>query len=130
MPTPTPLTLVSTTKATAVPPPGATTISLTAFKFEPNAPTVSAGTAVFFLKNLDEPPSAFGGGLRHNLLIGSRIGEPLASSANVSGGQSVVFTVEGLEPGAYVIWCSIPSLILEGQDHADSGMVGTLTVTL
>ena len=33
-----------------------------------------------------------------------------------------MFTVEGLEAGDYVIWCEVP-------DHAEMGMVGSLTVT-
>jgi uncharacterized cupredoxin-like copper-binding protein len=91
------------------------------FAFEPSALTVKAGTVVFFLENKDEPPTDLAGA-NHTLAIGSALGQPLATSAYVPTGEAAVFTVEGLVPGRYVVWCSVP-------EHADFGMVGTLTVT-
>jgi plastocyanin len=95
---------------------------MTLFHFAPSALTAQAGTVMFFLKNIDEVRPELGPGTNHSLAIGSVLGEPLASSEYVENGEAAVFTVEGLEAGAYVIWCQVP-------DHAEMGMVGSLTVT-
>jgi plastocyanin len=95
---------------------------MAAFQFEPTALTAKAGTVVFFLKNIDEVPTGLGPGTNHSLSIGSALGQPLASSDYVRNGEAAVFTVEGLVPGSYVVWCAVPK-------HADFGMVATLTVT-
>ena len=96
-------------------------MSLTAFQFEPSALTVKAGTVVFFVENNDEVPAG-SPGTNHTLTIGSALGQPLANTGYVHSSEAAVFTVEGLVPGEYVVWCSVP-------EHADMGMVGTLTVT-
>jgi uncharacterized cupredoxin-like copper-binding protein len=111
--------LLATTEPARAAPPGAITISMTAFMFMPMSPTAKAGTIVFFLKNDDPATSATPS---HNLVIGPELGRPLASSGYVSTGQSAAFKVEGLAAGHYVIWCSVPN-------HATNGMVGSLTVT-
>jgi len=90
------------------------------FRFQPSAITVKAGTVVFFLDNTDGV-FAGGPGTQHSLSIGLALDEPLAASSYVHTGAPAVFTVEGLVPGRYVIWCAFPG-------HADHGMVGTLTV--
>jgi uncharacterized cupredoxin-like copper-binding protein len=113
--------LVTTTEPADVAPPGATKVTLTSFKFEPTSLAASAGTAVFFLTNPDAG-GTLGAGINHNMVIGSELGQPIASSSYVPGGESAVFTVEGLAAGTYVIWCTVPH-------HAENGMVGTLTVT-
>ena len=111
---------VATSEPADVAPPGATTVGLTSFKFEPESLTANAGRAVFFLANKDAG-GALGSGISHNMVIGTELGQPIASSSYVPGGDSAVFTVEGLAAGSYVIWCSVPH-------HADNGMVGTLTL--
>jgi plastocyanin len=120
-PTTSPLGLVATTEPADAAPRGAITVSLTAFHFEPSALTVKAGTVVFFVENKDEVPAG-STGTNHTLTIGSVLGQPLANTGYVHSGEAAVFTVEGLVPGEYVVWCSVP-------EHADMGMVGTLTVT-
>jgi plastocyanin len=112
---------VATTEPADVAPPGATTVGLTSFTFEPKSVTANVGTAVFFLANKDAA-GALGSGVSHNMVIGSELGQPIAASSYVPGGDSAIFTVDGLGAGSYVIWCSVPH-------HADNGMVGTLTVT-
>jgi plastocyanin len=57
----------------------------------------------------------------HTLAIGPAVGTILAVSDSVPVGRSAVFTVRGLKPGSYRIWCTIDS-------HAAEGMVGTLMV--
>ena len=52
---------------------------------------------------------------------------PLAVSPTLAANEAVTFTVEGLMPGTYTYWCTVPSP--DGaQPHAQYGMVGTLTV--
>ena len=92
--------------------------------FEPEEVSAAAGTIVFFLQNDqgDGPPAA------HNFLLGTSMEEPpLAASPTLSSGQAVLFTVEGVEPGTYTYWCTVPSP--DGRSHAVYGMVGKLTVT-
>ena len=95
-------------------------------RFVPDSLTVASGQdAVFFLTN-DSPTV-------HVLALGlSRDNPPefgmeihhvsVAASTGVLAGHSALFSVHGLEPGAYRIWCTV-------ADHANEGMVGTLTVT-
>jgi uncharacterized cupredoxin-like copper-binding protein len=116
-PVPSAVGLAATTEPADAPPAGSTRVSLTSFKFDPNSPTVKTGTVAFFLENMD--PNT---GFKHNLNIGSQLGVPLARSAILSPGEAAVFTVEQLPPGTYVFWCSV-------HDHADNGMVGSLTVS-
>jgi uncharacterized cupredoxin-like copper-binding protein len=93
-------------------------------KFEPEEATAKAGTVTFFLRNDkgDGPPAA------HNFLLGTAVdAPPLASSPLMGSGEAGILTVEGLEPGTYAYWCTIPGP--DGTPHASFGMVGTLTVT-
>ena len=107
----------ATTEETDTAPPGAIDIQLgPGPKFEPRHVTAKAGTAVFFLHNV---PGAIG---PHNFLIGSERPHLVVASPTLLSGDSVVFTVSGLEPGTYTYWCGI-------EGHADAGMVGELTVT-
>ena len=61
--------------------------------------------------------------------IGSDIeSPPLAKAPTLPHGDSVAFTVYGIEPGTYTYWCTVPTL--DGsRTHAQVGMTGTLTVT-
>jgi plastocyanin len=113
-----PIGLVATTEPADAPPAGSIRVSMTEFKFEPNAPKVKTGTVSFFLENIDRVTSE----TRHNLNIGPELGKPLARSTIVNAGDAAVFTVEDLLPGTYAIWCSLPQ-------HTENGMVGTLTVS-
>jgi uncharacterized cupredoxin-like copper-binding protein len=84
-------------------------------RFVPDSLTVAAGQdAVFFLTNHSHGV--------HTFALGpSRDAPPLAGSTGVLLGDSALFTVHGLKPGAYVFWCTV-------DDHANEGMVGALTV--
>lgn len=85
-------------------------------RFTPDQLTAQAGTVVFFL-DMQEADVV------HNMLIASEVGDPpLAKSAVLEPGQSVIFTVHGLEPGSYEFWCTF-------EGHLAGGMKGTLTVT-
>jgi plastocyanin len=96
------------------------TVAMSSFKFDPSAITATSGTVGFFLTNVGagNDPIALA---NHNLAIGVDRDHLLAGSGYVSAGKAAVFTVQGLEPGTYMIWCSVPY-------HADNGMVGTVTV--
>ncbi len=85
-------------------------------RFVPDSLTVASGQdAVFFLTNHSHGV--------HTFTLGpSRTAPPLAGSTGVLLGHSALFSVHGLKPGAYVFWCTV-------DDHANEGMVGTLTVT-
>ena len=108
-------------------PAGAVTITVKSdgIRFDPEEVTVSAAAAVFFL--VYEGESAVGV-THHNLLIGPELppGAALVSSPLLHPGESLVFTVTGLEPGEYRYWCTYS----DGPNgsHWARGMVGTLTV--
>jgi azurin len=108
-------------------PAGAVTITMKTDKirFYPDEVTVSADSAVFFL--VHEGPSGVGAA-RHNLLIGPELppGAALAVSPLLGPGESLVFTVTGLEPREYRFWCTYSGV---NGSHWARGMVGTLTVT-
>jgi plastocyanin len=118
-------TLAATAEEATEAPEGAIEILLTfGPKFEPEEVSAPAGTIVFFLQNDqgDGPPAI------HNLLLGTSMDDPpLAASPTLATGEAVVFTVEGVEPGTYLYWCTLPSP--DGSPHSAAGMVGTLTVT-
>ena len=118
-------TLAFTVEEADEPPAGAIEILLTfGPKFEPEEVSAEAGTIVFVLQNDqgDGPPAV------HNFLLGTSLeASPLAASPILATGEGVVFTVEGVEPGSYVYWCTVPSP--DGRPHSAYGMVGNLTVT-
>jgi plastocyanin len=95
-------------------PAGSTKVTMTEYKFDPSSITVPHGKAVFFLVN--------SGSTQHDLAIRDNTGNRLAVSELVSAGDSVVFTVNNIDPGTYTIFCSQDS-------HESLGMKGTLTVT-
>jgi len=110
----------ATTAPADVAPSGATTVAMSSFMFAPSAITVTAGRIAFFLQNVgvgDDPIAL----QRHNIVIGVDQDHALVKSGEVPAGKAVVFTVEGLAPGTYAIWCSV-------KGHSFNGMVGTLTV--
>jgi plastocyanin len=91
---------------------GGQTVDLTAtdFHFSPPAITVDAGTVTFVLTN--------NGGSSHALTIeGNGVDE---SSDTIGPGDSTELTVD-LTEGEYQIFCPV-------GNHADMGMVGTVTV--
>jgi uncharacterized cupredoxin-like copper-binding protein len=119
-PAPTPIpTLQTTTIDATVAPAGAISVKLAwqAPRFEPDQITAKAGTVVFFLRMSPDGSLA-----NHNLAIGRKIHEVLASSGFVQPTKSAVFTVTGLQAGTYTFWCQVPA-------HAANGMVGQLTIT-
>ena len=73
----------------------------------------------FYLVNNSPAREEHGG---HDLAIGRKLGEPFVVSSEVKGGRRAAFTVSGLKPGRYVIWCSL-------YGHMELGQVGTLTIT-
>lgn len=102
-------------------PPGSVQVEmthLTPFSFVPDALTVPADDAVFFLVNTAPDAAEIP---IHTLAIGPSLGELIAVSSPLRPGDSASFTVTGLLEGEYIIWCTI-------TDHASEGMVGTLTV--
>lgn len=108
-------------------PPGAILVTVRgdALRFVPDELTAEAGPIVFFIQN---EGSGSVSDVPHNLQIGHEVppaGTALVGTPNINPNQSGVFTVTGLEPGVYAIWCTY------GADryHYVDGMVGTLTVT-
>ncbi|MEO6207713.1 MAG: cupredoxin domain-containing protein [Candidatus Limnocylindrales bacterium] len=81
--------------------------------FEPSDLKATAGEVAFFLDNTSQ---GF-----HTLSIGPALRESVVTSTTVARGQSAIFAVRGLQPGHYIIWCTI-------SDHVALGMVGTLVV--
>ena len=109
-------TLEATTEEASETPSGAITVAVGHGPyFVPADITAPAGTVTFFL-------DATQADVLHNMVIAINAGDlPLAKSANLEAGRAVVFTVHGLEPGTYEIWCSFPG-------HFEAGMRGTLTI--
>lgn len=91
--------------------------------FLPDEITTPAGTVRIFVKNV---PNEYK--VPHNLVLGPEYGQVLAETPTLMTNQAGVLTVDGLVPGEYVIWCSVPSTHLS-VDHSALGMLGTLTVT-
>ena len=120
-------TLPSTTEVATKAPADAIAIEMTPDalmpRFKPDAVTVKAGTATFFLTSV---PVSGTFGPHHDMLIGPEVGKPLATSGVVQPGTSAVFTVEGLTPGTYTFWCNTNT---GHGPHHTLGMVGTLTVS-
>jgi plastocyanin len=87
-----------------------------ALAFHPADISVSAGDAQFYLVNPADKSLG-----THSMAIGPKLYQVLAASAAVPLGQSAVFSVQGLAPGTYTVWCTI-------DGHASEGMVGTLVV--
>jgi uncharacterized cupredoxin-like copper-binding protein len=114
------VTATSTDAASA--PPGA--IALQAGEgpiFRPNVLETAAGDFQIFLTSppLDADNAQ---AVPHNLGIRAPgTLDVIALSDYVQPGESIVFTVSGLEPGTYQFVCEVPG-------HAGAGMVGTLTV--
>ncbi|MEA2610148.1 MAG: Copper binding protein plastocyanin/azurin family [Chloroflexota bacterium] len=106
---------MSTTVPASEAPAGAVRVQLAGppGHFDPAELTATSGDVVFFLNNVS--PGV------HSLAIGPALHESLAESANVLNGRAAVFTVNGLQAGHYIIWCTV-------SNHAAEGMVGTLVV--
>ena len=95
-------------------PAGSIQVSLSEFKFEPDALSAPSGKVVFFLVN--------SGNVAHDMVIRDSSNNRVAASELVSAGDSFVFTVDGIKAGKYTIVC-------DQQGHEASGMKGTLTIT-
>ena len=100
--------------SSAAQPAGSIKVTMTEFKFDPDAINAPSGKVVFFLVNA--------GTAAHNLIIRDSAGKRIAGSNLVSAGDSNVFTVDSIAAGTYTIFCDQPG-------HEGSGMKGTLTVT-
>ena len=60
------------------------------------------------------------------MAIGTTVGEALVESTSVEEAKAVIFTVQDLPPGDFLIFCTV---LDGGQPHYDLGMKGTLTVS-
>ena len=120
------LGIVGTTNAASSPPPGAISVETApvSFAYQPSALTVAAGDISFFISNVapDGPPVP----RRHNMAIGTTLGDALVESTSVEQGKAVIFSVSDLPPGDFLIFCTV---LDSGQPHYDLGMKGTLAVT-
>jgi plastocyanin len=94
-------------------PAGSTKVTMTEFKFDPGALTVTHGKVVFWLVNA--------GSVSHDMAIKDSSGNSIATSELVSAGDSKEFDVD-LAAGSYTIVCTQPG-------HEASGMKGTLTAS-
>jgi uncharacterized cupredoxin-like copper-binding protein len=99
--------------ASAGPPPGAVTVTMTEYAFTPRNLEVKSGNATFYLVN--------SGGQQHDMVIADAKGKVMARSELVSAGDTTNFVISNLAPGSYGIYCDVPG-------HKESGMVGTLKV--
>lgn len=118
---PAPDLLESTTKDASNPPAGSTGVEMHGPppQLIPRRYIVKGGPpTVFFIDNTSPAGDSHGG---HALAIGPEIGQPVAVSDLILAAHSATFTVKGLEPGRYAIWCDF-------LDHAALGQNGTLTV--
>jgi len=94
-------------------PAGSVRVTMSEFKFDPSTIHVPPGTATFFLVN--------SGSVAHDMVVETGDGKRVAGSELVQGGNSSVFTVDGLTTGSYRIVCDQPG-------HEAAGMKGTLSV--
>lgn len=106
----------STTSTALVGPEGSIRDEMYALEYHPGTITAPAGTLVIFLVNPADKSLG-----SHSMAIGTRVGQVIASSGVVPLGSSAIFTVNGLPPGHYTLWCTV-------DDHAAEGMVGDLTI--
>lgn len=95
-------------------PAGSTKVTMTEFKFDPSALSVTHGQVVFYLVNA--------GTTSHDMAIRDGSNNRIATSELISAGDSVTFTVDNIAAGSYTIFCTQPG-------HETSGMKGTLTVS-
>jgi uncharacterized cupredoxin-like copper-binding protein len=116
-PTPSPPSGVTSTSVSAtVAPKGSLRNEMYSLAYHPGDIAVHQGTLVIFLVNPANLSSA-----THAMVIGTSVGQTITRSDDVPLGESAVFTVRGLPPGTYMLWCPI-------DRHAAEGMVGTLTI--
>ena len=109
-------TVAATTEPADSPPNGAVDVQLgQGSVFHPSTLEVPAGDAVtFFLHAPPENQQPHNMAIREGLTV-------VARSAFLDAGESAVFTVVGLSPGAYRFYC-------EFEDHLAEGMAGDLIV--
>lgn len=95
------------------PPAGSIRVTMTDYRFSPDALEVKADGTSFYLVN--------SGGQIHDMVIADSGGHVIARSDPVSPGDTASFAVSNLQPGDYAVYCDVPG-------HKESGMVGTLKV--
>ena len=99
--------------ASAVQPAGTTKVTMSEFKFEPNAIDVKSGSTLFLVN---------GGSAAHDLVVADGSGAVKARSSLVQAGDSTTFAIGDLPAGGYQVYCDVPG-------HKAAGMTGTLTVS-
>jgi uncharacterized cupredoxin-like copper-binding protein len=120
-PTPEILAIEASFELDVAAPNGALEITMTAIPapaYSPKELTAPAGTITLLLKNPDDRVSA-----QHDLKIGKVLLQTSAATPRILPGHSGVLTLEDVDAGTYVFWCSF-------ANHYLSGMQGVLTVTL
>jgi uncharacterized cupredoxin-like copper-binding protein len=83
------------------------------FAFRTESASAKAGEVKFVLRNPQLE-------VKHDLHVEDLEGNQLGATEVITEG-SASFTLEGLEPGEYLFFCSVPG-------HRPAGMEGTLTV--
>ncbi len=121
-PTPTPLIvpIEATFEPVGVAPDGAIEVAMKLDPgpvFAPTEITASGGIIKLFLTNPDARYDA-----QHNFKIGVALRAESAGSPDILPGHSGVLTLEDVEAGKYIFWCTV-------QSHYLAGMQGLLTVT-
>jgi uncharacterized cupredoxin-like copper-binding protein len=94
-------------------------------EYSPSEVTASGTSVKMFLVNLQTEADLNGfvkaADLQHDLKILGADGQTLAQSERLAIGERATFTVDGLPPGSYEFYCTIPG-------HATQGMRGTLSI--
>lgn len=106
-------------------PPEAVVVDLVCCEFSPAELTVRGTTPTLFLVNRQTEADIAGvvrrSDLQHEFAIAGPRGLTLAQSERLAIGERATLTLEGLDPGAYDFYCTLPG-------HAAQGMRGTLRV--
>lgn len=95
-------------------PAGSIKVTMSEFKFVPDALSAPSGKVVFYLVNA--------GTTSHDLIIRDSSNNRVSGSELVSAGDAIVFAVDTIPAGTYTIFC-------DQSGHEASGMKGTLTIS-
>ena len=114
-----------TDKTVTVAPPRAAVVELVCCEYLPANVTVRGTTPTLFLVNLQKEADIVGvvrrSDLQHDFAIAAASGATLAQSERLALGERATLTLEGIDPGAYSFYCTLPG-------HAAQGMRGALRV--
>jgi uncharacterized cupredoxin-like copper-binding protein len=97
----------------AAQPAGSTKVTMSEFKFTPNAIDVKSDATLFLVND---------GSVAHDLAVADTSGAVKARSSLVQPGNSTTFAIGSLPAGSYQVLCDVPG-------HKDAGMTGKLTVS-